>query len=369
MRTTEARFLTPKDHERWNRFVDDSPQGDVFCYSWWLETVTRGDYKIIVVEENQSIVAGIILPFYGANRINEPYLTRTTGVLYKKPGEETPRRRLSMERRWIDALLNQMDINNFVQSCMHHNFTDWLPFRWRGYRQTTRYTYIIDYQKNDMKTIWQNIAKSKKETIRKAARNSIHVEETDDINLVYIFNCLTFDRQGKKFPYSLMDLKKLDDAIQKNGKRVILKAVDARQNTHAVFYAVYNEKSAYALLSGGDPRLRSQGGHTLVLWNTIKYFNNKVRFLNFGGSDIEPIEKHIRSFGGEQTQYFHIYNEALVSNREGLRYHLDQVCYHAREILGDLKKRPIREFPLLFRKSIKALSDRIRKHSMDGDHA
>ena len=360
MRATEARFLTAKEHGLWNRFVDDSPQGDVFCYTWWLETVTRGDYKILIVEDNHEIVAGIVLPFYGANRINEPYLTRTTGILYKKPSEESPRRRLSMEHRWLGALLNQVDINNVVQLCMHHNFSDWLPFRWRGYQQTTRYTYIIDYQKNDMESIWRKIDKSHRDTIRKAVRNNIHVEETDDIGLVYTYSCLSFDRQRKKLSFSLEDLTRLDDAVKKNGKRVILRSVGARQDTHAVFYTVYNEKSAYALLSGGDPRLRSQGGHTLVLWNTIRYFNNKVPILNLGGSDIEPIEKHLRAFGGEQAQYFHIYNETLASNRDGLGYHFDQALYHAREILRGLKRRSLKEFPILFCKSVKALADRIR---------
>lgn len=361
-------LLTSTEYDRWNLFVDDSPQGDVFCYSWWLQAVTRDDFKILVVQENNLIVAGIVLPFFSTGRINEPYLTRTIGVLYKKPGNESPRKRLSMERKWLNALLDRVDINHFVQMCMHHDFKDWLPFRWRGYRQTTRYTYIFDYEKRGMDDIWHSIGRDQKTTIRKAARNNIRVEETDDIVLAYTYSCLSFGRQNKIFPYPLCDLRRLDEAVKNMGRRAIFKSVDAQQNIHAVFYVVYNEKSAYCLLSGGDPLLRAQGGHTLIIWHVIKYFSDKVRILNFGGSDIQPIEEHLRSFGGTQTQYFHIYNEDLVANREGLRYHSAQLLYHGRNVLKDLRNRPLRSFPALLYKLSKALSGKIRRRVYSKRH-
>ncbi len=366
MKTT---FLTQAEYGLWDEFVNDSPQGDLFCYSWWLEAVTRGDFKIIVVTENNRIASGIILPFFGAGRINEPYLTRTGGVLYGKPGNESPRKRLSMERGWLNALLDQVDAGRVVQMCMHHNFKDWLPFRWRGYSQTTRYTYILDYEKSRIDDIFRNIAKDQREVIRRAVRNNIRVEETDDLALAYAYSCLSFRRQNKKFPYPLSDVERLDEAVKAKGRRAIFKSVDAQQNVHAVFYVVYDEKSAYCLLSGGDPLLRSQGGHTLIIWHVIKYFSDKVRILNFGGSDIQPIEKHLRSFGGTQTQYFHIFNQALVSNREGLRYHGAQMLYHGREALKELRRRPLKDYPVLVYKLLKSLSGRIRRRLHSERHA
>jgi hypothetical protein len=79
--------LNSNDYDAWNLFVNDSPQGDVFCYSWWLGAVTNGDFEVLVIKEDGKIVAGIILPFYSTGRINEPYLTRTLGVLYKNQND------------------------------------------------------------------------------------------------------------------------------------------------------------------------------------------------------------------------------------------------------------------------------------------
>ncbi len=57
----EIKYLDPDRYDEWNNFVDLSPQGDVFCYSWWLDAVTKSHFKILVVLENDTIVSGIPL--------------------------------------------------------------------------------------------------------------------------------------------------------------------------------------------------------------------------------------------------------------------------------------------------------------------
>jgi len=311
---TNVTYLEEKNYGQWNRFAAESPQGYPFCYSWWLETVTNNDFKILTVEEHGEIVAGFILPFYTTGQIKDPYLTRTSGVLYNRRGEETNIHRVSMERRWINALLKQIQIDTFVQLCFHPNFVDWLPLRWSGYYQTTKYTYIFDYKKEDMNTIKKNIGVNQKRNIKKAAKNKLRVLESDDADLAYEFSCLSFDRQHEKFPYSRRGIQKLDHAVKKNGKRKIFMVVDEHNTIHAVNYVVYDHKSAYHLLSGSDPRYRDKGGHTLLLWHTIDYFKDYVGIFDLGGSNIQPIEEHYRRFGGTQTPYFNIFNKAYVES-------------------------------------------------------
>lgn len=335
----EVSILGTEDHSEWNRFVDESPQGDVFSYSWWLEAVTKGDFKILVAREQDRIVAGIALPFHATGRVNEPYLTRTLGVLYGDNSRLSRQRRLSKERVCLHALLDRVPLDRFVQTCMSHNFTDWLPFRWRGYRQTTRYTYLIDYAGATENSLWRAIDKPCRETIKRALRNGISVEESDDIELVHRFSCLSFQRQGLTFPFPLHDLARLDDAIQQHGHRQIFRAIDLQGRIHAVYYVAYRPQSAYGLLSGGDPALRNQGGHTLIVWHVIQYFRERVSLYNFGGSDIEGIESHLKHFGGTLTPYFHIFNEKLRYPEGGIRYHGRELLHHSKEFLKAFGRR------------------------------
>ncbi|TAL60327.1 MAG: GNAT family N-acetyltransferase, partial [Bacteroidetes bacterium] len=258
---------------------------------------------------------------------------RTLGILYKNQEYKSNLKQVSTERKWLSELLKYIPLEDFVQMCMHHSITDWLPFRWNGFRQTTRYTYIINFERKEINSIWNNMEPENRRIIRRATENDLRVEITDDFDLIYKYESLTYERQGLKFRLPYKELKLLDNAIKQRGNRVIFKAVDTDNQVHAVLYIAFNHKSAYALLSGSDADLRKLGGHTFVMWEAIKYFSNKVEYFNFGGSDIERIEAHIRGFGGTLTPYFHIYNEKLMSERSDIWYHLNEIPFHLKTIL------------------------------------
>jgi len=212
---------------------------------------------------------------------------------------------------------------------LHHNVSDWLPYQWKGLKKTARCTYLLDFKGKTIIDLWRNLDILRKRTIRRAENGSLKVSFSESIELVHKYSSMTYQRQGLKFPIPLDDLRNLDDSIVNNGNRVIMFAQEA-DKIHAVLYAAFfSNKSAYYLLSGSDPAFRSQGGHTLVLWEAIKYFHDKVGYFNFGGSDIENIESHIKGFGGTLTPYFHIFNEDNLALNYGLLYHLNKISHHA----------------------------------------
>lgn len=300
----------------WDTFVDQSPQGSVFCYSWWLDAITKGSFRILAVFRNDEIVAGIPLAYY-LGKINEPPLTRTLGPVFKNQGHRSAHDRTTLERKWLDLLLDQIPLDEVEQFCTSHNFTDWLPFRWRGLKQTTRYTYLIDYAGKTESDLWSGLNRGRKETIQKAIRNKIATKITASLRDFYKLILLTYQRQGLTFRFDYDDFKLLDDEIVKHNQRVIFTAFDEKGDAHAAIYVVHHSREAYALLSAGDPQYRHSGGHTLVMWEALKYFRSKVKFFNFGGSDIQRIESHLRGFGGELMPYFHIYAERpLVQEAE-----------------------------------------------------
>ena len=297
----QFRQITPEFYDAWNAFVDASIQGDVFCYSWWLDAITKGNFKILAVFENNEIVAGIPLAYY-LGKINEPPLTRTLGPLYKNLSHLSEHDRITIQRVWLNLLLDHISIDEVEQFCTSHNFNDWLSFRWHGYRQNTRYTYLIEYDGNGEKELWAGLNRGRKETVNKAIKEHISAKVTTDLSDFYKLIELTYQRQGLVFRFSFDDFKLLDDEIVKHNQRVILTVSDDKGIAHASIYVVFNTQKAFALLSAGDPQYRQLGGHTLVIWEAIKYFRLKVKYFNFGGSDIQRIENHIRGFGGELKQ-------------------------------------------------------------------
>lgn len=208
-------FLESTSKEEWNSFVDRSPHGSVFCYYEWLEFSTDGDFKILVYVENNEIIAGMPLPFYSTNKIRLPLLTQKMGVLFKDFSDLKYTTKLEKEiiYDFIDILKSKK--KSYSMNFDWH-FDNWLPFYWKGYEQTTRNTYVIDYSKKNLDSIWEELDQKTRNSIRKASKNSLDVLETNNLSKFFEINKKTFTRQGQKIPYSYDYIKNYMIALKIN---------------------------------------------------------------------------------------------------------------------------------------------------------
>lgn len=309
--------LSPLQYSQWDSFVEQSPQGAVFCYSWWLEAITNGNFKILAVFRDHEIVAGIPLAYY-LEKINEPPLTRTLGPLFKELAHLSEHDRITLHRSWLNLLLDQLPFNELEQFCTSPAFTDWLPFRWRGIKQDTRYTYIIRYKDKTTDDLRGLLNQNKKRDLAKAQKNNLRVEVSDDFDLLYELAELTYQRQKLTFNFARDDFRRLDDALRKRDQRRIFAVFTQEDQAVAAVYIAWNGKAANYLIGGTHPGFYDLGGSTLALWEAIQYFNQKADCFNFCGSNIQSIEHYFRGFGGELTPYFHLFAEKRVEINQDL---------------------------------------------------
>jgi len=81
----------------------------------------------------------------------------------------------------MQALISQLPrYDHFVQNWDHRQ-TNWLPFYWKGFSQTTRYTYRIEDLKNSDE-IWAGLQQNIRTDIKKAA-NRENLKIRDDLPL------------------------------------------------------------------------------------------------------------------------------------------------------------------------------------------
>jgi len=90
-------------------------------------------------------------------------------------------------------------LDAFAQS-FHHSFINWLPFYWKGVRQTTNYTYILE-DLTDLEKIWSGFQENIRTDIRKAQKTVTTKVDLDIHNLVDI-QIKTFSRQNLLLPFS-----------------------------------------------------------------------------------------------------------------------------------------------------------------------
>lgn len=305
-----AILLNTEDYPKWDEFVDESPQGSIFCYSWWLKESTNDDFRISAVINNDRIIAGMALPYYQSRNIRHPQITQTLGMLYRNLDDMRYSKKLEREKEYVNQIMDLVD-NNIKTFNMYfnHNFTNWLPFYWRGYKQTTRYTYVLDYKDRSVDDLWMNLSKTHRQAIKKTENLGLNCELSDDIGDFYQVNKKTFENQGLKIPYTFDFLRRMDDALKKRNRRTIFRVVDSNGVTNATSYFINDDKSAYYLMSGADPEKKDNGSQILSLWKGIVHYIDKVDLFDFEGSMMEKIENNNRKFGGIQKPYFAIYKE------------------------------------------------------------
>ena len=308
MPSYEIKTLLPSDSlEEWDRFVDDSPQGCIFCRSWWLRAVCPNGFEILTLRKGDRIVAGMPIPIYRKGRytrISMPTLTQVLGVLLAPPTSENYERNLSNEMNVLDELVEAIPKFNFFSMRFHYSFTNWLPFYWAGYEQTTRYTYVIPDLTN-LDKVFSEFNHSKRKNIKKAEK-IISVYTDIPAKDLYDNHVLTLGKQGEQILYSFDLLKRIYDASYENGCGKTWYALDDQKNLHAAIFVIFDKKSAYYLISTIDPDFRSSDSATLLVRDAIAYVSQYTNRFDFEGSMIRGVENSFRKFGAIQMPYFSI---------------------------------------------------------------
>lgn len=322
----KIQYINEEYYSLWNEFVDKSPQGFIWNYSWWVNILTDGDFKICAIfDDDNIIVAGIILPFFSTKKIRNTILTQSQGILFEDFNLRNNMRlqkQLTTQKEYSNLIFDFIikDIKSFSIH-FHYMYQYWLPLYWKKCTQTTRYTYIIDYSNYNPIEEFKRFSKGHKWILNKVENKSdLKVEETSDIEEYLAESDKTYLKQGVKKPYSNDTLKKLHNEIQKRGCGIIFKIVDSNGVVHGIEYHLFTKKESYYWLGASDINLRNSGGHTYLTWYAIQYFSTKVKRFNFGGSMIEAVEKNFRNFSANPKQYFLInyYKQPLLQDFKNL---------------------------------------------------
>jgi hypothetical protein len=275
----------------------------IFSQPWYLDIFCGSNqWDVIIIEKNNEIIAS--MPYYYLdNDIQMPRLTQNMGPFIKNAELKTDKI-LTIEKEICNQLISNLpEFKNF-----HQNFspkiTNWLPFYWKGFKQTTRYTYVLENIKNK-DVIYKNFRENLKRDIKKASKN---LKIRTDLPIEVIFDLLnkTFERQNIPNPYPFSSLKLLDQKAQSNNQILKIFALDEQNNVHSAVLIVWDRERAYYLISGSDPDFRGSGANSLLIWESIKFCSEFIDIFDFEGSMIEPIEHFVRGFGATQVPYFSV---------------------------------------------------------------
>lgn len=305
------------NRDAYREFCSKKMNLPVFLYDWWLDAVCGEDkWDVAIVKPDTEILA--FMPYFVKNILSfnisiMPQLTQFLGPWINYPNDLKETNRAEFEKKMMSELIEQLpESDNFEQN-FHYSVNNWLPFYWKGYEQTTRYTYVIE-DISYPERIFENFTPAKRKNIKKA-------EETVEIRFdmgaaeFYRHHTQSLQKQNIVISYPEETFKRIYESAYSHKAGRTIYAVDKQGNIHSALFVLWSKYSAYDLISSIDPEYKNSDSASLLVWEMIKYLSGKTYRFDFEGSMIESVERSFRQFGTVQKAYFNIRKNRSLTYR------------------------------------------------------
>jgi len=297
-----------KNTDSYREFCRSKQNLPVFLYDWWLDAVCgEKNWDIAVVKPDNELLA--FQPFYKKKVLWYdisilPQLTQFLGPWINYPGDLKLSNKAEYEKKMMNELISQLPKTHCFEQNFHYSVENWLPFYWKGYEQTTRYTYIIEDITHPDR-IFENFSPAKRKNIRKA-EELVEIKYDLCSDDFFEHHKMTLAKQGLQISYTKDLFKRIYDSAYSHNAGKSIYAVDKTGVIHSALFVVWSKYSAYDLISSIDPDHKNSESASLLVWEMIKYLSGKTYRFDFEGSMIESVERSFRQFGTVQKAYFNI---------------------------------------------------------------
>ncbi len=301
--------MTNKD--RYRILCTEEPSIPLFLQYWWMETVCMEKEWDVILVTHEGIITGA-MPYLigkkmGMRYVLQPELTQYNGVWFRYPNWRDENEKLSFEKKILVEIIKQLKSLRlaYYEQNFSPQFTNWLPFYWSGFRQTTRYTYRIP-DISDLASVFSRFDRDTRQ--KKILKLSQKLQVTFEISPedFYAYHKQYWDFRGQKDLYSEKFVTRVCSCAIIRNQGVIIGLKDENNVMYCCRFIVYDSHCAHTLLSAYNPQFYVNGVTALLFWESIKYVSKKTKMFDFEGSMDEGIEHSYRQYGTIQTPYFQI---------------------------------------------------------------
>ena len=274
----------------------------LFSRPWWLDAAVGPEaWDVALVIEDGVLCASLayVSKSLGPLRvITQPAMTQTAGPVLHIPPAKDAKAQRSQEKRLYQSLIDALPQYHVFRQTCDPSVTNWLPFYWRGFQQTTQYSYVIN-DISDPAAVVRTFSKGKKSDLSKA-RKSLTVTRGASGADLFEHHRQSLRKQGREILYSKELICSLVNAAKHEDAGEVFAVSDPDGIVHSLYWIVWDESKAYYVVNSVDPEFRGSGSTSLALLEILEFLKGKTKAFDFEGSMIEPVEFSYRQLGGEQ---------------------------------------------------------------------
>ncbi len=279
-----------------------------------METVCEGKQWDVLLSQRDGHIEGA-LPYligrkFGMKYILQPQLTQICGPWYNHPDTQLVQQSsnqaiIDFEHRIGGDLAAQLNALGARVCIMHFSptVTDWLPFRWAGYQQTTRYTYrFTSIAAPD--ALFAAASRGRKQNmadVESCCTLDIHFDPSQFARM----HCEYFERKKGEDLLSQELIEHVCRTALERGQGLLWALRNTEGKPVNVSFVVYDDRCAYALMSAITPEA-PRNSQTYLFWQIIRHLSGKTQAFDFEGSMDKGNEYFYRTFGTTQTPFFEV---------------------------------------------------------------
>lgn len=291
--------------QRWDDFVDASPEGSVFSRAVWLANLAEafgGDCRIAFCTVDGAIAAAVPLLVrraWGIRYAPPMPITAYNGWLTGAAWSALPgtQKRACAEVLWKRAV---RDIG-FGWFSFAPGIAPPLPdsARWRPHERRTVLVPLDDFDRT-----WAGFSQSLRRKIRRAEETGIALRATEDAERIVALHAASYARHGASppFPAPLLArwLKALFETRLIEGFEAVLPGA---ATASAVRVVARDGATVYDWLAGADVHEGIAASHWLVCSIMRRAAEAGARIFDFMGANTPGVTDFKMGFGGSVTPY------------------------------------------------------------------
>ncbi|MEY3051791.1 MAG: hypothetical protein RLY31_1576 [Bacteroidota bacterium] len=294
-------------------FCEGAQDVPIFLQPWWLDADAGPDrWDVVVLLDNGRPIAA--LPYCRTRLrwfrgIGMPPVAPYMGCHIRFPEAGQKRAsRIAWEQQALRALFEGLPARSFFFQHFFPDHTNWTALYWMGYRQTTRYSYVIDDLSN-LEAVFAGFENRARTAIRKAERD-LTVSAVQHSGVLYELLDQTFGKQSLPNPYPADRLAAVTGRCLERDVGRLYVVRDEAGRAHAAAFVVWDRGKAYWTVQAADPGRLSAGGPALMVWHAIREAAAAgIGSFDFTGSVMPNVERFLRQFGGRPVPRHYIARE------------------------------------------------------------
>ncbi len=302
----------------------------LFMQAWWLDAASKENWDVIFAKIHDEIVGFFVYSFQkklGKNIITNLPLTQFSGPFIFYPKDLNQSDIHSFENKVYTNLIEQLASKNidFIEINCHHSFKNHQQFFWNGYKQTTKYTYILE-NISDREALLKEMSYSQRGKRIKKAKDDFYFSLELSAEDFYDFYKENLKRKEKTIFYSRDYFLKLYHAIKERNQGQIISIYNKENELLAALWNIWDSEYAYNMIITSDQNKKCSESTTLLIWETLNFLKGKTKHYDFEGSMIKGVALTNQSYGATAVPYHCISksNSILMSAWKSLQEYKNQ---------------------------------------------